>query len=60
MELLSEVCTPAQVLNFALPREKGQENQRDKLRSNPINWNQVKATPQQRSQTRPVREKKGS
>ena len=29
MELLSEVRTPAQVLNFALSRERGQENQKE-------------------------------
>ena len=55
MELLSEVRTPAQVLNFALSRERGQENQREILRANPSNWNQVNATTQQNSrpQTRP-------
>ena len=49
MELLSEVRTPAQVLNFALSRERGQENQREILRSNLSNWNQVNATTQQNS-----------
>ena len=55
MELLSEVRTPAQVLNFALSRERGQENQKEILRANPANWNQVNATSQQtnRTQTRP-------
>ena len=55
MELLSEVRTPAQVLNFALSRERGQENQREILRANPFNWNQVNATTQQtnRNQSRP-------
>ena len=33
MELLSEVRTPAQVLNFAQSRERGQENQKEILRS---------------------------
>ena len=33
MELLSEVRTPAQVLNFALYRERVQENQKEILRS---------------------------
>ena len=49
MELLSEVRTPAQVLNFALSRERGQENQREILRSKPSNWNQVNVTTQQNS-----------
>ena len=47
MELLSEVRTPAQVLNFAISRERGQENQREILQANPSNWNQVNATTQQ-------------
>ena len=49
MELLSEVRTPAPVLNFALCRERGQETQREILRSNPSNWNQVNKTTQQSS-----------
>ena len=48
-ELLSEVRTPAQLLNFALSRERGQENQREILCANPSNWNQVNATTQQNS-----------
>ena len=39
MELLSEVRTAAQVLNFALSRERGQENQKEILRSSAPNWN---------------------
>ena len=39
MELLSEVRTPAQVLNYALSRERGQENQKEILRSSAPNWN---------------------
>ena len=39
MELLSEVRTPAKVLNFALFRERVQENQREILRSSAPNWN---------------------
>ena len=39
MELLSEVRTPAQVLNFALSRERGQENQKEILCSSASNWN---------------------
>ena len=35
MELLSEVRTPAQFLNFAASRERGHENQREILRSKP-------------------------
>ena len=35
MKLLSEVRTPAQVLNFGLSRERGQENQKETLRANP-------------------------
>ena len=41
MELLSEKRTPAQVLNFALSRERGQ-NQKEILRTSAPNWtNQV-------------------
>ena len=39
MELLSEVRTAAQVLNFALSRERGQENQKEILRTSAPNWN---------------------
>ena len=39
MELLSKVRTAAQVLNFALSRERGQENQKEILRSSAPNWN---------------------
>ena len=39
MELLSDVRTAAQVLNFALSRERGQENQREILRSSTTRWN---------------------
>ena len=39
MELLSEVQTPAQLLNFALSREQEQENQREILRNSAPNWN---------------------
>ena len=39
MELLSEVRTAAQLLNFALSRERGQENQKEILRSSAPNWN---------------------
>ena len=39
MKFLSEVRTAAQVLNFALSRERGQENQREILRSSTTNWN---------------------
>ena len=55
MELLSEVRTPAQVLNFSISRERGQEHQKEILRANPSNWNQVNATKQQpnRNQSRP-------
>ena len=46
MEHLSEVRTPAQLQNFALSREQGQENQRQKLRSSTPNWNnQVSVIP---------------
>ena len=55
MELLSEVRTAVQVLNFALSRERDQQNQREILRANPSIWNQVNATTQKNSrpQTRP-------
>ena len=39
IELLSDVRTAAQVLNFALSRERRQENQREILRSSTTNWN---------------------
>ena len=52
MELLSEVLTAAQVLNFALSRDRGQENQGEILRADPSNWNQVNATTQQNSRPR--------
>ena len=39
MELLFEVRTAAQVLNFALSRKRGQENQREILGSNATVWN---------------------
>ena len=39
MELLSEVRSPAQVLNFALSRERGQEKQKEILRTSAPNWN---------------------
>ena len=39
MELLSEVRTAAQVLTFALSRERGQENHREILRSTATSWN---------------------
>ena len=59
-ELLSEVRTPAQVLNFALSRNRGQKNQIEILRNSAPNWNnQVNAItnntsrpgPRQRQQT---------
>ena len=39
MELLSEMRTPAQALNYALARERGQQNQKEILRGNNSNWN---------------------
>ena len=39
MELLSEVRSPARVLNFALSKERDQENQKEILRSSAPNWN---------------------
>ena len=39
MELLSELRTPAQALNFALAQERGQQNQKEILRGNNSNWN---------------------
>ena len=43
MDLLSEVRTPQQVLNFAINRERGQANQQEIIRahSNSISWSQV-------------------
>ena len=39
MELLSEMRTPAQALNYALAREHGKQNQKEILRGNNSNWN---------------------
>ena len=39
MELLSEMRTPAQAINYALARELGQQNQKEILRGNNSNWN---------------------
>ena len=53
MELLSEVRTAAQVLYFALSRERGQENQKEILRTSAPNWdNQVNAIT--KNNTRPA------
>ena len=43
MDLLSEVRTPQQVLNFAINRERGQANQQEiiKAHSNSTSWSQV-------------------
>ena len=43
MDLLSEVRTPQQVLNFAINRERGQANQQEILRAhtNNTSWSQV-------------------
>ena len=41
MDLLSEVRTPQQVLNYAIKRERGQANQQEILRANSTStWNQ--------------------
>ena len=39
MELLSEMRIPAQALNYALARQRGQQNQKEILRGNNSNWN---------------------
>ena len=43
MDILSEVRTPQQVLNFAINRERGQANQQEILRAHTNNtwWSQV-------------------
>ena len=57
MELLSEVRTAAQVLNFSLSRERGQENQREILRSTATNWNtQVGAVTNNYPREQPTRQ----
>ena len=57
MELLSEVRTAAQVLIFALSRERGQENQRVNLRSSTTNWNtQVGAISNNSPRQQPTRQ----
>ena len=54
MELLSEVRTPAQFLNFALSRARGQENQKEILWSSAPNWNnQINAVNNTRPAPRP-------
>ena len=40
MELLSEVRTPQQALNYAINRERGQANQQENLKAN-TSWNTV-------------------
>ena len=39
MELLSEMRTPAQALNYTLAPERGQQNQKEIIRGNSSNWN---------------------
>ena len=43
MDMLSEVRTPQQVLNFAINRERGQANQQEilKAHSGNTNWSNV-------------------
>ena len=41
MELLSEMRTPQQAVNYAVNRERGLANQQEILRSNNSNWNTV-------------------
>ena len=43
MEILSEVRTPAQALNFALARKGGQQNQKEILRGTNSHWNMTVA-----------------
>ena len=38
-DFLSEMRTPAQALNYALARKRGQQNQKEILRGNNSNWN---------------------
>ena len=38
-ELLLEMRTPAQAINYAIARERGQQNQKEILRRNNSNWN---------------------
>ena len=54
MELLSEVRTAAQVLNFALSRERGHENQKEIRRTSAPNWNsQVNAITNKNARSAP-------
>ena len=46
MELLSEMRTPAQALNYALARERGQQNQREILRGNNSNYQHARQSHQ--------------
>ena len=39
MELLSEMRTPAQALNYALAKDREQQNQKEIPRGNNSNWN---------------------
>ena len=55
MDLLSEVGTPQQVLNYAINRERGQANQQEILKSNNTStWNQVSYIKHNRRTTQPI------
>ena len=43
MKILSEMRTPAQALNYALARERGQQIQKEILRGTNSNWNTMVA-----------------
>ena len=54
VELQSEVRTAAQVLNFVMYRERGQENQKEILRTSAPNWNsQVNAITNKNARSAP-------
>ena len=55
IDLLSEVRTAQQVLNYAINRERGQANQQEILKSNNTStWNQVSYIKQNRRTTQPI------
>ena len=55
MDLLSEVRTPQQVLNYAINRERGQANQQEILKTkNTSIWNQVNYMRQNRKPAQPL------
>ena len=53
MELLSEMRTPQQAINYAFNRERGLANQQEILRTNNTNWNTISYVRQNKQRTYP-------